>query len=298
LPPALEEDAMAGIVRLGTAGWVYEPWRDNFYPKGLKQKDELAWSSARLGNIEINATFYSHQKPSSFQNWAAATPDDFVFSVKGHQFVTHIKRLKDVEIPLANFFASGVLALGSKLGPFCWQLPGNAKYDADRMENFLALLPHTPEDLLALAARHDGLKTEPWLDATGVTRIRHAVEVRHESFATPSFIEQLRAHNVALVVADTAEWPFLDQTADFTYARLQGAPGAESYAEAERAVRGDWLRALSEGRPIADGRYITAPEADPPPRDVHAFFVSTDKDNAPHNARAVMAQLGIAGPGE
>jgi len=289
---------MTGTIRLGTAGWVYEPWRDNFYPKGLRQKDELSYASARLGNIEINATFYSHQKAASFENWASATPNGFVFSVKGHQLITHIKRLKDVEIPLANFFASGVLALGAKLGPFCWQLPGNSRYDADRMAAFLALLPRTPEALVALAARSEGLKNEPYLDAGGVTQVRHAIEVRHESFATSRFIEQLRAHNVALVIADTAEWPYIDQTADFSYARLQGAPGAEAYTPEERSVRGDWLKAWAEGRPIADGTYVTGPEAGPPPRDVHAFFVSTDKDNAPHNARAVMAQLGLKGPGE
>ena len=286
---------MTGTIRLGTAGWVFEPWRDNFYPKGLKQKDELAWSSARLGNIEINATFYSHQKAASFQNWAAATPDDFVFSVKGHQLITHIKRLKDVEIPLANFFASGVLALGGKLGPFCWQLPGNTKYDADRVETFLGLLPHTPEALLAFAAKSEGLKNDPFLDATGITRVRHAIEVRHESFATLRFIEQLRAHNVALVVSDTAEWPYIDQTADFAYARLQGAPGADRYTSGERSIRAQWLKAWAEGRPVADGRYVTAPEQSPPPRDVNAFFVSTDKDNAPHNARSVMAELGLVG---
>lgn len=289
---------MTGTIRLGTAGWVFEPWRDNFYPKGLKQKDELAWSSARLGNIEINATFYSHQKAASFQNWAAATPDDFVFSVKGHQLITHIKRLKDVEIPLANFFASGVLALGGKLGPFCWQLPGNTRYDADRVETFLGLLPHTPEALLALAAKSEGLKNDPFLDTTGITRVRHAIEVRHESFATPRFIEQLRAHNVALVVSDTAEWPYIDQTTDFAYARLQGAPGAERYTSEERSIRARWLKAWAEGRPVTDGRYVTAPEQSPPPRDVNAFFVSTDKDNAPHNARAVMAELGLVGSEE
>jgi uncharacterized protein YecE (DUF72 family) len=289
---------MTGTIRLGTAGWVYEPWRDNFYPKGLKQKDELAYSSARLGNIEINATFYSHQKAQSFQNWAAATPDDFVFSVKGHQLVTHIKRLKDVEIPVANFLASGVLALGRKLGPFCWQLPGNTKYDPDRVETFLELLPQTPAALLALAGKSEGLKNEPYLDATGVTKVRHAIEVRHESFAVPRFIEQLRAHNVALVVADTAEWSYIDQTADFSYARLQGAPGAEAYTPEERSIRAQWLKAWAEGRPVAEGRYVTAPEASSPPRDVNAFFVSTDKDNAPHNARAVMAELGLTGPGE
>ena len=289
---------MAGTIRLGTAGWVFEPWRKSFYPDGLKQKDELAYASARLGNIEINATFYSHQKAASFLNWAGQTPDGFVFSVKGHQLVTHIKRLKEVEQPLANFFASGVMALGSKLGPFCWQLPGNVSYDEGRMEAFLTLLPQTPEALLALAGKADGLKNPPYLDATGITRVRHAIEVRHASFASASFIAQLRAHNVALVVADSAGWPYLDQTADFAYARLQGAPDKESYTTEERDIRTGWLAAWAAGQPVGNGPYVTAVEAAPPPRDVFAFFVSTDKEHAPDNARAVMQALGIAGPGE
>lgn len=288
---------MAGTIRLGTAGWVFEPWRKSYYPEGLKQKDELAYTSARLGNIEINATFYSHQKAASFQNWASQTPDDFVFTVKGHQLVTHIKRLKDVELPLANFFASGVMALGKKLGPFCWQLPGNSKYDPERLETFLSLLPQTPEALAALAKKSEGLKSEPYVDASGITKVRHAIEVRHDSFAVPQFIEQLRAHNVALVYSDTSEWIYIDQTADFAYARLQGAPGAEAYTPEERIERGQWLKNLSEGEPIG-WTYITGPEDNPPPRDVFAFFVSTDKEHAPQNARAVMAQLGLKGPGE
>jgi uncharacterized protein YecE (DUF72 family) len=166
------------------------------------------------------------------------------------------------------------------------------------MEAFLGLLPHTPAALLALAGKAEGLKTEPWLDTTGISKVRHAIEVRHESFATPRFIEQLRAHDVALVVADTAEWPYLDQTAGFAYARLQGAPGAERYTPEEREVRGRWLKQWAEGHPVAEGRYVTGPESSAPPRDVFAFFVSTDKDNAPHNARAVMSQLGLTGPGE
>lgn len=287
---------MAGTIRLGTAGWVFEPWRKSFYPDGLKQKDELAYSSARLGNIEINATFYSHQKSQSFQNWASQTPDGFVFTVKGHQLVTHIKRLKDVELPLANFFASGVMALGAKLGAFCWQLPGNSSYDEARMEAFLALLPPTPEALLTLAGKADGLKNPPFVDATGIGKVRHAIEVRHKSFADERFIAQLRAHNVALVVADTADWPYLDQTADFSYARLQGAPGQESYSVAQRDIRAGWLKAWSEGKPVADGPYVTAAEATPPQRDVFAFFVSTDKEHAPDNARAVMATLGLKRP--
>ncbi|MDB5539451.1 MAG: hypothetical protein JWQ89_1178 [Devosia sp.] len=287
---------MAGTIRLGTAGWVFEAWRNNFYPGGLKQKEELAFASAHLGNIEINATFYSHQKAQSFQNWASQTPEGFVFTVKGHQLVTHIKRLKDVELPLANFFASGVMALGEKLGPFCWQLPGNSSYDEARMEAFLGLLPQTPEALVALAEKTDYGKNPPVLDATGISRVRHAIEVRHKSFADERFIAQLRAHNVALVVADTADWPYLDQTADFSYTRLQGAPGAESYSAAERDARARWLRAWSEGQPVGDGPYAGPVEVNPPPRDVFAFFVSTDKEHAPDNARAVMETLGLKGP--
>lgn len=289
---------MAGTIRLGTAGWVFEPWRKSFYPEGLKQKDELSYSSARLGNIEINATFYSHQKAASFENWARQTPPSFVFTVKGHQLVTHIKRLKDVELPLANFFASGVMALGDKLGPFCWQLPGNSSYDEARMEAFLALLPQSPEALLALAGKTDYGKNPPYLDATGITRVRHAIEARHKSFADARFIAQLRKYNVALVVADTADFPYIDQTADFSYARMQGAPGEESYTPADRDIRAGWLKSWAEAMSVADGPYITAAETAPPQRDVFAFFVSTDKEHAPDNARAVMATLGLKGPAE
>ncbi|WP_421762323.1 DUF72 domain-containing protein [Devosia sp.] len=289
---------MAGMIRLGTAGWVFEPWRQSFYPKGLPQKQELSYAATRLGNIEINATFYSHQKAASFANWAGQTPENFVFTVKGHQLVTHLKKLKDVEIPLANFFASGVMALGSRLGACCWQLPSNLGYDEARLEAFLSLLPKTPEALVALASKADDrLKETPFLDATGISRVRHAIEVRNTAFATPGFVAQLRRHNVALVVADTADWPYLDQTADFAYLRLQGAPGKESYSAEERDVRAGWLKALADGV-APDGPYLTTPETTPPPRDVHGFFVSTDKEHAPDNARAVMATLRLVGPGE
>lgn len=290
---------MVRTIRLGTAGWVFPPWRGTFYDKGLPQKRELAFASSRLGAIEINATFYSHQKPQSFAGWAAETPEDFVFTVKGHQLVTHLKKLKDVEIPLANFFASGVLALGNRLGPFCWQLPGNLAYSAERIETFLGLLPKTPDDLAALAGKADDrLKMPPFLDLSGITRVRHAIEVRHPSFANPGFIAQLRRHNVALVTADTAEWPGFDQTADFAYLRLQGAPGAERYSAEQRSRRAGWLADIATGREPEGAPTLLPPETDPPPRDTFAFFVSTDKENAPSNARAVMAELGIEGPGE
>jgi uncharacterized protein YecE (DUF72 family) len=283
--------AERGKVRMGIAGWVFEPWRGEFYPKDLKQKDELSYASRALGVIEINATFRALQKPPSFRRWAGETPDDFVFSIKGHQAITHFKRLKDVDSTLASFIASGPLALGPHLGPFVWQLPPNLKYDAGRIGNFLSLLPKTPEAAAEFGKRHDGL-ADVALDPAGITTIRHAIEVRHESFANPEFIAQMREHNVALVIADTTEWPWMDTTADFAYARLQGAPGADRYEEAELDLWAKRIEALASGTQVPEAKLIAPPPPEKP-RDVFALFVSTDKEHAPRNARAVMQKLGI-----
>lgn len=247
------------------AGWVFPEWRGGqFYPEGLKQKEELGWASRHVTAIEINATFYQNQKPESFATWAAQTPEDFVFTVKGHQKVTHIKRLQDVEEPLELFFRS-VEALGQRLGAVCWQLPGNLKFDAARLEAFLKQLP---------------------------TNIRQSIEVRSPTFADPAVIELLKAHNVALVIADTAEWPYRDQTADFTYARLQGAPGKERYEPADLDAWAARFKALSAGGPI-DGPTIVPTTGPQPDRDVFAYFVSTDKPNAPLNALGIQHRLGL-----
>jgi uncharacterized protein YecE (DUF72 family) len=248
------------------AGWVFPDWRGGqFYPEGLKQKDELAWASRHVTAIEINSTFYQNQKPASFEAWAAQTPDDFVFTVKGHQVVTHIKRLKEVEQPVELFFNS-IASLGKRLGAVCWQLPGNFKFDLDRLGAFFALLPRD---------------------------IRQAIEVRSKSFAEPAFIDLLREHNIALVVADTADWPYLDQTADFTYCRLQGAPGKERYAPKDLDGWAARFKALSEGKPI-EGPLIAPMTGAQPRRDVFAYFVSTDKPNAPVNALGIQQRLGIS----
>jgi uncharacterized protein YecE (DUF72 family) len=283
---------MAGKIRTGMAGWVFPEWRGGqFYPDGLKQKEELHWASRHVTAIEINATFYSNQKAASFQNWASQVPPGFVLAVKGPQLVTHIKKLKDVEQPLANFFASGVLALGRHLGPICWQLPGNLSFNAERIGSFLKLLPHTVKDAQTLGKKHDERIGEPFLDGKLTGPIRHAVEVRHASFADPAFIELLRAHNVALVIADTADWPYVDQTADFTYCRLQGAPGSDHYEPAEIDAWASRFKALSEGTIVPDGQSIVPPQGAQPERDVFAYFVSTDKPNAPRNAMAIMDRL-------
>lgn len=257
---------MSGTIRTGMAGWIFPDWRNGkFYPEGLKQKEELHFASRQVTAIEINATFYRNQKREAFEGWAAETPDDFVFTVKGNQTVTHIKRLKDVAEPV-EFFFNSVTALGKKLGAVCWQLPPNFKVDLPRFETFLKLLPKD---------------------------IRQAIEVRSKAFATPEFLDLMRAHNVAIVVADTADWPYLDQTADFTYCRLQGPRGGDHY-EPEQLK--DWaarFRALSDGKPIT-GELIAPMAAKQPQRDVFAFFVSMDKGNAPGNALSIQKHLGIA----
>lgn len=277
------------------AGWVFEDWRGGqFYPPDLRQKDELAYASRAVTTIEINATFYSTQKPASFRNWAAQVPPGFVFTVKGPRVVTHIKKLNDVRTPLANFFASGVLALGAYLGPFCWQLPPNLAFGRERMEAFIRLLPHTAAELQSLAAEHDERIATPFLETDGIGPVRHAIEVRHPSFATAECIDLFRAHNVALVTADTADWPYADQTAtDFSYLRLQGAPGAEQYTAEQRDDWADRLLLLAAGKDLAGSPLIAPPMHSEAPRDVFGFFVSTDKPNAPRNALAVMERLGV-----
>lgn len=276
--------AKAGIVRTGTAGWVFAPWRGSFFPEGLVQKKELAYASARLGSIEINATFRANQKPESFQKWAGETPEHFVFSIKGPQLVTHIKRLKNCEAELANFLASGPLALGTKLGPFIWQLPPNLSFDASVIEDFLALLPRTPQQYIALASKADGrLKTGPFLEAAGVEPIRHAMELRHPSFDAPEVNALLTRFNVARVVADTIQHPDRISTADFAYCRLQGPaqPDAQGYGERDIA---DWAETC---RNWADEG-----------KDVFAYFVHEDKLHAPANAIALRKALGINYPAD
>lgn len=274
----------AGVVRTGTAGWVFAPWRGSFYPPGLVQKKELAYAASRLGSIEINATFRATQQPQSFARWAGETPEGFVFSIKGPQLVTHIKRLRDCRQALANFFASGPLALGERLGPFVWQLPPQLAFDAPVFSRFLAQLPRDLEAYLALAGDADGKgKAPPYLDGTGVGKIRHAVETRHASFADPAADDLLAAHNVARVIADTAEWPARALTADFAYCRLQGPAraGAAGYTPADTA---EWATVMDGWRRAG--------------RDVFAYFVHEDKLHAPANAIALRQALGIALPGD
>jgi uncharacterized protein YecE (DUF72 family) len=213
-------------VHVGVSGWRYTPWRGSFYPVKLRQADELAYLSRRFSSVELNGSFYSLQRPASYAAWRDATPDSFIFAVKGGRYVTHMKRLKDVTTPLANFFASGVLNLGAKLGPVLWQLPASISFEPNVVEPFLALLPRDTEAMARLAAHH-----EEWLNPRSVTRapvhavVRHTLEVRHPSFLSAKFYDLLRAYDVACCVADSAnKFPLLDAvTAPFVYVRLHGS---------------------------------------------------------------------------
>ena len=216
---------MGGDIRIGISGWRYAPWRGQFYPPGLAQRRELEYAAERFSSVEINGSFYSLQRPSSYLRWRDETPDDFVFAVKGGRYLTHMLRLRETRTALANFFASGVLALGPKLGPILWQLPARQQFDAELLEGFCTLLPRTTAEAAALAAEHDAkLATPPWTSIDGDRPLRYALEVRHESFGSDESIALLRDNDISLVVADTAGvFPDIRAiTSDFVYVRLHG----------------------------------------------------------------------------
>jgi uncharacterized protein YecE (DUF72 family) len=269
----------AAVARIGISGWRYPAWRGTFYPKKLPQRLELEYAADRLTSIEINGTFYSLQKPAYFTRWAAQTPEGFRFAVKGGRYITHLRRLREPRQALANFFASGLLALGPKLGPVLWQLPPNLSYDPDTLENFLDLLPTSTAAAAVLGAEHEErLDGRVHLESDTDRPLRHAIEVRHPSFDTARYFEQLGRHQVASVVADTAgKWPKLEQaTTDFVYVRLHGdtvlyESGYDDAAlERWAGMMRGWLR---EGR------------------DVWAYFDNDVKVRAPFDAMALIERL-------
>lgn len=293
---------MTGKIRIGVSGWRYAPWRGAFYPEGLRQADELAHAASVFNSIEINGSFYSLQRPSSYATWAAETPPGFVFAVKGGRYITHILRLREPETALANFFASGLFELGDKLGPVLWQFPPNFAFDPPLFEAFLELLPKTAEAAAALARRRDArMKGKESLEPQRNRRLRHAVEVRHPSFVDPAFIALLRRHNVAFVMADVPKaWPeFEDVTADFIYMRLHG--GEKLYQSRYTPEQLDRyavaIGAWAGGGQPADAKLMTG---EPPKarasRDIYCYFDNTDKLHAPENAVELMERLGVTWP--
>jgi uncharacterized protein YecE (DUF72 family) len=288
-----------GAICIGISGWRYPPWRGGFYPAGLAQQRELEFASRALPTIELNGSFYSLQRPESYAQWHDETPADFRFSVKGNRFLTHILRLRDIDGPLANVLASGVFNLREKLGPFLWQFPPNFQFDPERMEHFLSLLPHDSEEALALAQKHEPrMNGRTALEVDKKRKLRHAVEIRHDSFIDESFIALLRKYKVAVVVADTAgKWPHIeDVTADFMYLRLHGEK--ELYASGYTDEALDWwaerIRAWSGGRQPGDARVVSSKAAPKrASRDVFCYFDNDIKVRAPFDARRLIEKLGL-----
>jgi uncharacterized protein YecE (DUF72 family) len=260
------------MIRVGIGGWTYEPWRGTFYPPGLKHADELRYAASKLTAIEINGTFYRTQSRASFAKWRNETPEGFVFSVKGHRAVVNQKVLADAGEALSWFLKSGVTELGEKLGPLLWQFAPFKKFDAADFGAFLALLPEKME---------------------GVA-LRHVVEVRHESFLVPEFVALIAKHNVAVVYADSDDYPAIaDVTADFVYARLQRSRLAEpaGYAPKEIDLWAARAKTWAAGGVVEDLPRFGAAKTPKKKRDVFAFMIAGDKVRAPAAAEALIARL-------
>ena len=284
-----------GTIRVGISGWTYAPWRGVFYPKGLRQSRELAYAAERFSTIEINGTFYCLQRPASFDSWAAATPEDFVFSIKGSRYITHMLKLRNAEQALANFFASGVLGLGPKLGPILWQFPPQFRFHPDVLEAFFQLLPQTTAEAAVLARRHDSRVEGRAITGTDSNRpIRHAMEIRHDSFLSDEFIRLLRRYRVALVCADTVEWPRLvEATADLVYCRLHGSKElyASGYGPKSIATWADRIIAWASGNPPAGQRISPFASVEAQPHDVYVYFDNDAKVRAPVDALSLERRL-------
>lgn len=269
-----KKTANATRIRVGIGGWTFEPWRGVFYPKGLAQKRELEYASRQLTAIEINGTFYGSQKPATFAKWHDETPDDFVFALKAPRFATHRRVLAEARDSVERFVASGVLELKNKLGPINWQFPPTKQFDADDFGSFLELLP----------AKVDG------------QTLRHAVEVRHESFCDEAFVALARKHGVAIVVAGDSKYPQIaDPTASFVYARIMGTEEANPSGYAKKALDKWTERAQTWAAGGAPDDLDTYARAAPKKaRDVYLFVISGHKAHNPAAAMALIERIKAA----
>ncbi|NGM44765.1 DUF72 domain-containing protein [Rhodobacter sp. SGA-6-6] len=263
---------MAGRIFIGVGGWTYEPWRGSFYPEGLAQKRELDHASRVLTSIEVNGTYYGSQRPESFRKWHDEVPEGFVFALKGPRFATNRRVLSEAGESIQRFLDSGVVELGDKLGPINWQFMATKKFDPEDFEAFLKLLP----------ASHQGRK------------LRHAVEVRHDSFRTPEFTDLARAHGVAAVIAADSEFPQIaDPTAPFVYARIMGTAEDEPLGYSERALDlwAERAKVWAEGGCPEGLDYVGDPKPSGP-RDVFLYVISGHKVLNPQAAMALIERLG------
>jgi uncharacterized protein YecE (DUF72 family) len=267
------KDTASARIRIGIGGWTYEPWRGRFYPSDLTQKRELEYASRKLSSIEINGTFYGTQRATSFEKWHDETPDDFVFSLKAPRFATHRRVLAEAGDSIERFFASGVLALKNKLGPINWQFAPTKQFDAEDFDAFLRLLPK----------RIDGRD------------IRHAVEVRHQSFRHPEFISIAREHKVAVVIAGDSDYPQIaDVTAPFVYARIMGTVETEPHGYSDQALNA-WAERAKQWSTGSQPRDLSTVDQTAPEhrqRDVYLYVISGYKASNPAAAMALIERIG------
>jgi len=284
-------------LRIGVSGWSYPEWRGVFYPKGLVQRRELEYVSSKMNSAEINGSFYSLQTPASFQKWAAATPGDFVFAVKGSKFITHNKKLMNAHTPLANFFASGILALGDKLGPILWQFAPWFRFDRKIVDKFLDQLPRTTVEAARLSSENtiaDSSRT--FTESVADSDLKYAFEPRHESFFTEEFVKLLRSRNHALAIADTGgKWTFSeDVTADFVYIRLHGQELYQSgYTDTDLEHWAARIRTWQHGGEPSDVKLI-GKKARKRKRDVYVYFDNSMAGHAPLDAIRLAQNLGLS----
>lgn len=287
------------MIEVGISGWTYAGWRGTFYPKKWPHHRELEFASQELPSIEINGTFYSLQRPTSYLNWYQMTPLDFIFSVKANRYITHVKKLNDVEIPMANFFASGILHLKEKLGPILWQLPPSLGFHPEKIQQFFRLLPKDFEAAKTLAKKNELSPDRTMTKIDFNFPLRHALEVRHDSFMNPWFIDLLKEYNVAVVFADTAgKWPYIeDITSDFIYVRLHG--DTELYVSGyENENLNFWSKrilAWQEGLEVTNQLKISEEIAPKVRRDVFIYFDNDAKVRAPVDAKNLIKK--VHGPG-
>jgi len=276
---------MPGRAFVGISGYDYKPWRGRFYPDDLPARRWLEYASRTFNSIELNGTFYSLKSPAVFERWLEEVPKrDFVFAVKGGRFITHNLKLRNVETALGNFFASGVLALGRRSGPFLWQLPATYRFEPDRLDSFIRQLPRNARQGEAVARQHDaGLRRGALVDAAASVKYRHAFEVRHPSYFHEEFYSLLRQHRCGFVIADTAgKFPYAEEvTADFVYVRLHGSRQlyASGYTDEELDT---WARRCNDWRSEGDGS-----------RDVYVYFDNDAKVHAPFDALRLAQRLGV-----
>jgi uncharacterized protein YecE (DUF72 family) len=261
-----------GAIRIGLSGWAYKHWRGDFYPPGLRQADELSYAAARFPTLEINRTFYSLVEPRNMRAWHDRVPRDFRFAVKGSRFITHNKKLGDIEKPMDRFLDSGLVELGEKLGPILWQLGPAYRFNPERVDQFLSGLPRK----------------------LGNRRLRHAIEPRHESFFQPEMARIARAHNVAIAFSHASTWPYTEElTAGFVYLRLHGPKELYSSAYSRQELEG-WsqrIKAWAKGSEPDDAHRLT--DSEPPPRKRRDVFVYFDNDSGGHAPRQAEALISL-----